>query len=409
MGGRLRLLLRAPHPRLALRGGPLVPPWHGGLLEEAVVGHLLLVGGGGPSFRHSGGPAQTQGEAELKHTCGCPRCVVHYETCIQSLMAQVQDLRTQNLELQRSQQELSQAVASTAGISQSYGDRMTQILSTLGKFDAVVQGYQLYSQLVEASTSDHLKMSNSNAAKCFSEVETLATRYAAVASRIDAWDHWYSTPAEPDTVLPPPPSAPPPVPDPETAAPTAPMGAPFRPSGVGCVLPFSVHPSHDCIYHPKACPDSGWPRGGEEHHEHPHHKEPTLWRGTAEKQKEPAIPEWRAVPKGEEHPTEPTAPWTSAEENTSSLGNISPLTKNVFTSEAGSDPRGHLGVTWGVYLCAGKPPLADIILSRPPELTRCDSVIGLAIPATSGHIQYQGAASGDLYIRISGINRVFLS
>ena len=78
-------------------------------------------------------------------------------------------------------------------------------------------------------------------------------------------------------------------------------------------------------------------------------------------------------------------------------------------SEAGSDPRGHLGVTWGVYLCAGKPPLADLILSRPPELTRCDTVIGLAIPATSGHIQYRGAASGDLYIRISGINRVLLS
>ena len=62
-------------------------------------------------------------------------------------------------------------------------------------------------------------------------------------------------------------------------------------------------------------------------------------------------------------------------------------------AEAGSDPRGHLGVTWGVYLCAGKQPLADIILSHPPELTRCDSVIGLAIPAMSGHIQYQGAAS----------------
>ena len=77
--------------------------------------------------------------------------------------------------------------------------------------------------------------------------------------------------------------------------------------------------------------------------------------------------------------------------------------------EAGSDPRGHLGVTWGVYLCAGKPPLADIILSHPPDLTRCDSVIGLAIPAMSGHIQYRGAASGDLYIRISGINRVYLS
>ena len=78
-------------------------------------------------------------------------------------------------------------------------------------------------------------------------------------------------------------------------------------------------------------------------------------------------------------------------------------------TEAGSDPRGHLGVTWGVYLCAGKPPLADIILSHPPDLTRCDSVIGLAIPAMSGHIQYRGAASGDLYIGISGINRVLLS
>ena len=38
-------------------------------------------------------------------------------------------------------------------------------------------------------------------------------------------------------------------------------------------------------------------------------------------------------------------------------------------AEAGSDPRGHLGVTWGVYLCAGKPLLADIILSHPPDLT----------------------------------------
>ena len=37
--------------------------------------------------------------------------------------------------------------------------------------------------------------------------------------------------------------------------------------------------------------------------------------------------------------------------------------------EAGSDPLGHLLVTWGVYLWAGKPPLADIILSHPPDLT----------------------------------------
>ena len=77
-------------------------------------------------------------------------------------------------------------------------------------------------------------------------------------------------------------------------------------------------------------------------------------------------------------------------------------------SEASLDPRGHLWVTWGVYLGAGKPPLADIILSHSPDLTRCDSVIGLAIPAMSGHIQYRGAASGDLYITISGINRVFI-
>ena len=39
------------------------------------------------------------------------------------------------------------------------------------------------------------------------------------------------------------------------------------------------------------------------------------------------------------------------------------------SDEACSDARGHLGVTWGVYLCAGKPPLADIILSHPPDLT----------------------------------------
>ena len=69
------------------------------------------------------------------------------------------------------------------------------------------------------------------------------------------------------------------------------------------------------------------------------------------------------------------------------------LQRSEKGAESGSDPRGHLGVTWGVYLCAGKPPLADIILSHPPDLTRCDSVIGLAIPAMSGHFQYRGAAS----------------
>ena len=37
--------------------------------------------------------------------------------------------------------------------------------------------------------------------------------------------------------------------------------------------------------------------------------------------------------------------------------------------DAGSDPRGHPWVTWGVYLWAGQPPWADIILSHPPDLT----------------------------------------
>ena len=63
---------------------------------------------------------------------------------------------------------------------------MTQILSTSDKFDAVVQGYQRDSKAVAASVSDHLKMPNSNTVKCCSAVETLATRYAAFAPRIDA-------------------------------------------------------------------------------------------------------------------------------------------------------------------------------------------------------------------------------
>ena len=56
MGGLQRLLLRAPHPRLALRGGPLVPPWQRGLPGGAVVGHLLLVEGGVHRFDILGAP-----------------------------------------------------------------------------------------------------------------------------------------------------------------------------------------------------------------------------------------------------------------------------------------------------------------------------------------------------------------
>ena len=43
------------------------------------------------------------------------------------------------------------------------------------------------------------------------------------------------------------------------------------------------------------------------------------------------------------------------------------MTHDAF--EAGSDLRGHLWVTSGVYLCAGKLPLADIVLFHPPDLT----------------------------------------
>ena len=46
-----------------------------------------------------------------------------------------------------------------------------------------------------------------------------------------------------------------------------------------------------------------------------------------------------------------------------------PIQHSEKGGEAGSDHRGHLWVTWGVYLWAGKPPLADIILSHPPDLT----------------------------------------
>ena len=247
-------------------------------------------------------------------------------------MAQVQDLRNQNLQLQRSQQELSQAVASAADISQSYGDRMTQILSTLAKFDAMVQGYQQDSKAVEASVSDHLKMSNSNTAKCFSAVKTLATRLAAVASRIERgttgtpclqsqiqWSRPRRRRLHPFLIL-------------SRRRLRRPWARhPVNPV-VGVSPLFSVHPSHDCIYHPNACPDLEWPRGGEELNEHPHQQEPTSWRGNGEKQKEPAIPEGRAAPEGEQHPTEPTAPWTRVEENTSSSGNINPLMKKVFTS-----------------------------------------------------------------------------
>ena len=261
-GGPPAPVAARPTPLFRPAEVPSGPSTARGAAGGGVGGLSLPRGGWGPSFRYCRCPAQTRGEVELRHTCDCPRCMVHYETCIQSLMAQVQDLRAQNLELQRSGQELSQAVVSAAGISQSYGGRMTQILSTFAKFNAVVQSYQRDSKAAAASVSDHLKMFHSKTAKCSNVVETLTTCYAAVASRLEVWDHWYARPAEPGTVVPPPPSAHPAVPDPEPVAPMAPMSAPSGSSGRGCVLPFSVHPSHDESTIQRLVRTRGGPGGG---------------------------------------------------------------------------------------------------------------------------------------------------
>ena len=100
-------------------GGPSGPSVAGGAAGRGGGGSSPPRGVGDLSFKYPGCLAQTTGEAELKDTCDGPRCMVLYETCIQCLMAQVQDLRAQYLELQQSHQELSQAVASAAGTSQS--------------------------------------------------------------------------------------------------------------------------------------------------------------------------------------------------------------------------------------------------------------------------------------------------
>ena len=80
VGGRQHLLLRAPHPRLALRGGPLVPPWQGGLLGGAVVvissswrgGSILSTFWGPHSYTGGGRPTA---HLWLSPVCGALRNV----------------------------------------------------------------------------------------------------------------------------------------------------------------------------------------------------------------------------------------------------------------------------------------------------------------------------------------------
>ena len=119
VGGAPAPVAARPTPSFCPARGASGPSLAGGAAGGGGGGSSPPYGGGGPSFRHSRSPAQTRGEADLKLTCDCSTCMVHYETCIRSLMAQVQHWRTQNLELQRSHQELSQAVSAAAGIIQS--------------------------------------------------------------------------------------------------------------------------------------------------------------------------------------------------------------------------------------------------------------------------------------------------
>ena len=75
MGGRQHLLLRAPHPSLALWRGPLVTPWQGGLMGGAVVGQLLLVeGGGGIASTFCGPHSNTGGGRPTAHLWLSPVC-----------------------------------------------------------------------------------------------------------------------------------------------------------------------------------------------------------------------------------------------------------------------------------------------------------------------------------------------
>ena len=86
-GGAPAPVAARPTPPSRPAGGPSGPSVAGGAAGGGGGGSSPPRGGGGPSFRHSGGPTPARGEEDLQHTCGCPRCVVHYETCIQSLMA----------------------------------------------------------------------------------------------------------------------------------------------------------------------------------------------------------------------------------------------------------------------------------------------------------------------------------
>ena len=68
--------------------------------------------------------------------------MVHYKTCIQFLIAVVRVLRFKSQELQWPHQNLSQGVAAVAGISQSYADGMTQIVSVQAKQETLLRDYE---------------------------------------------------------------------------------------------------------------------------------------------------------------------------------------------------------------------------------------------------------------------------
>ena len=105
---------------------------------------------------------------------------------------------------------------------------------------------------------------------------------------------------------------------------------PVQPGVVVCFLSPSTHPAIASTIRTLVRIRGG--RGGRGIPQKPPLPRTYFVERNRRKAERTCYPQWRAALKGEEHPTEPTALWTSAEENTCSLGNINPLTKNVFTS-----------------------------------------------------------------------------
>ena len=144
---------------------------------------------------------------------------------------------------------------------------MTQILFGLAKQDEEVQGYQQESRMVA-------EMSNNNAVKCFSAVDMLAKHYAIVASRLVYGTNGAPLLENASGQLPPRHRRPRPLLNLGRRHLRRPWARHLVPPVVVVSFLFSDRQSGDFIYHPTACADSGWPKGGDEKHKHTYHEEP---------------------------------------------------------------------------------------------------------------------------------------